>query len=303
MTKLKLALAFCVFLMLVNPALRAQTPPESPAPGTPAAAEEDGKKDGEEEDDGEEDDAKDKKKPGERFRPYFSLGADLLFFIEDSSLESDPEPVLPAFFLAFGIPVVQLNSAALFIVPSLDVYWTHYRWSDARARPVPAAIENRDEFVTGFFTGLGAEGQMRIAKSFLTRFSLGISADLRLVLVADGLNSDVDPVDQIKEDTKKVNDYFWEAKNLLFAHAALGFDFRALENYTVGIGVKAWMPFSVPSRYANDSPLLGWRFGVMINFARLIGQAAPKKPESEPEEAAPESESNSNTPHGDPGAQ
>lgn len=272
--------------MLTLGALGAQTPGASGAP--PSSSGEAGREAGGSEGDGtdensEDGDAEDdEESSGERFRPWFSLGADLLFFVEDSSLESDPEPILPALFLGFGFPVVQAKSAALFIVPSLDVYWTHYRWSEARNRPVPAAIENRDEFVVGFFTGIGAEGRLRVKKSFSLRLGLGLSADLRLVLLAEGLN-DTDPIDTINKEKEKVNDYFWQGGNFLFANISLGFDFKVLENYNAGINVKAWVPFAAPERYGNDSALLGWRFGVMISFSRLIGPTAA----SEAEAAAP----------------
>jgi hypothetical protein len=283
---------FCIILTLVGPALKAQTPSGPAAPGTQAeAGAGDGSPDGETDENNNDDDAeKNKKKAGERFRPYFSLGADMIFFIEDSSLESDPEPILPALYFSFGFPVFQKNSIAVYVVPAFDIYWTHYRWSDARSRPVPAAIENRDEFVTGFITGLGAEGQMRLSKSFSIRLNLGLSADLRVILLADGLNPDVDPIAKINEEKEKVIDYFWKPANFLFAHIAFGFDFRISANYTVGLNIKTWIPFAAPKHYAGDSSLLGWRFGVLINFSRLIGTAAESAPASKDSETEPASD-------------
>ncbi|MDR3325103.1 MAG: hypothetical protein LBS82_03830 [Spirochaetaceae bacterium] len=207
---------------------------------------------------------------GRGARRFLALGGDLAFLIEDGSLESDPMPVLPTFFASFGFPLASLGGADVFIAPSLGFYSTHYRWSDLRGRPVPAASENREAEVYGVVAGAAAELHVPLSAAFVLKANLGLAADFRAVVLAGGLNDGVDPIDEIKRRNDAAADYFWGGARWLFARFALGFDWRPWNDYGVGLDVSMMAPFHPPEAAAGDTELLGWRFGVGVRFSRLF---------------------------------
>jgi hypothetical protein len=253
---------FALLFFIPLPHVGAQTPQETP----PSENWEEWNDEPEAADQAEAEAEKEKEK--QRF--YLSLNTDILFFIEDSSLESDPMPILPSFSARFGFPVAAVKGVAIFVAPALGFYSTYYRWSELLDKPVPAAIENREASIIGFVLGVGAEARWALSPSWVLRANLGLSADFRLILLADGLNEGVDPIDDIKKRNEKLSNYFWAGARWIFAHIIIGFDWKPWENYAVGLDFTMQMPFNPPTVNSGDSASIGWRFGIGARFTRLF---------------------------------
>jgi hypothetical protein len=211
---------------------------------------------------------------------YMAIGGGLLLIVENGSLfgdtvardentviDADPNPLVFAFNFNIGVPIKGNNFFSLYVTPKLDLYWTYYIWNDDIGKPLPAAAENRNEFVLGFFTGVDAEVQMVFGKSLLLFADLGIAADMRLVMVADGLN-ETDPLDKIADDVKKVKNYFFSAGRPFYFHAGLGVGLRSTQKYSIAVNLNMWLPFVAPEHRTGDSALLGWRFGMGVKITR-----------------------------------
>jgi hypothetical protein len=269
---------FAFFICVPLPRAGAQTPPpvpqtsprETPPPENTEEGDEGDVGDEEKKPDGDVDEEPPAQVEKEKQRFYLSLGVDILFFIEDSSLESDPMPILPSFFASFGVPVASIKALSLYAVPDIGIYSTYYRWSDLLDKPVPAAIENREASIYGFVVGIGAQARYTLPKSFILRAKLGLSADFRLILLADGLNEGVDPIDEIKKRNEKVSAYFWTDTRWLFAHFNIGFDWKAWDDYAVGLDFNMQIPFNPPQANTGDSSSIGWRFGIAARLTRLF---------------------------------
>jgi hypothetical protein len=191
---------------------------------------------------------------------------DAVIHTEDENIRADPNPIVFAFDFSAGFLVAGNNSFDIYILPSLAIYWTHYRWNDEIGRPLPAAVENRDEFVMGFFTGIDAEFQRPIGKSLLLFADAGLAADMRLVLIADGLNEGIDPLEEIAADVEKVKNYFW--KHPLYFHTALGVGMRHTKDYSIAVNLNMWLPFAPPPRIEGDIALLGARFALGMRLSK-----------------------------------
>ncbi|MDR2509921.1 MAG: hypothetical protein LBC77_04675 [Spirochaetaceae bacterium] len=211
---------------------------------------------------------KERARPAER--PYIGAGGTILFFIEDSSLKSDPMPVLPAFYLNFSYPVFQLDPIVVYAALSLDLYSTHYLWDKDGGRALPAAVENRDALVFGFPTGIAAELRFNIIDALAFRLNAGLSADFRLTLLAEDLNEGIDPIEEITANKNNIEKYFWEDFHWLFCEFSAGFDIKLWKKFSLELAGRAFLPFNPPAARDGDDKMLGWRFGVGIRIIRKL---------------------------------
>jgi hypothetical protein len=222
----------------------------------------------------------DEKETGETLKPppsekqparsLFAIGGSILFFIDDSSMESDPMPVLGALYLGFAYPVLKKSQFSCRIFVSLDVYSTHYRWSDALSRPVPAATENRRVTVTGFPAGAGAEIRYDFSRKAAAFGNIGLSADCRIVTFAENLREDIEDMDALKTEKNKIAGYFGNGVNWLFFEISAGTELKLWEKTSLDIKARSFMPFKHIERQTNDSAFLGWRFGLGISIVNRL---------------------------------
>jgi hypothetical protein len=162
----------------------------------------------------------------------------VLGILEDNGLHGDPAPILPSpgFAVSFA-----LKSAFRF-EPGIDLYSTYYGYSDELERAVPIADENRSASVYGVLVTLPLDYSYALSDSVGLRASLGVTADLRLCLIAPGLDDAAQGRDEAAAETEKISSYFWGAGRWLFPTAAVGADFRAGERYSIGIEARGWYP-------------------------------------------------------------
>jgi hypothetical protein len=279
----KSCVLFCViFLILAGTRYiyAQETPPSEP--DTAGTEQPDSEGDGGGEDDGSEDDRR--KKTPSRWKLYkkngffMALGGGTMLLVENGNFwgtnntgaSSAPNPIVFPFDFSVGFLIGGNNFFDIYVLPSLNIYWTDYRWGKAEdnepVRPLPAPNEGRDEFVMGFLTGVDAEFQILIGKSLLLFGDAGIAVDMRLVMFADGINDSDKEEIAADGDIDKVLNYFW--KRPFYFHAALGVGMRPIQNYSFAVNLNMWLPFAPPERFAGDSPMLGARFGLGVRISK-----------------------------------
>lgn len=170
--------------------------------------------------------------------PSFIYRASVLTILEDNGLYGDPAPILPSPGFAVALPLLSF----LKFEPGLDFYFTYYGYADQLGRAVPVSIEQRSAAVYGFMLNLPLDFSFRIAKLVGFHASVGMTADLRLCLVADGLESDTQGLSEAIAQTGQVAAYFWDAGRWLYPSASFGFDFPFTDKYYLGVDLRAWYP-------------------------------------------------------------
>lgn len=162
----------------------------------------------------------------------------VLAIFEDNGMEGDPMPIVPSlgagceFDLPF-LPVVRFE-------PSLDLYGTYYGYSYTLDRAVPYAIENRSSFVLGFVLGLPLAYHYRLPNGFVLRGFAGPAFDLRLCLLAGGLEGD--DADDADSQRKDIASYFWGNGRYFMPTAGIGVDFPVIKGLLLGAELRAWFP-------------------------------------------------------------
>lgn len=188
------------------------------------------------------------------------MNGSVLFFPEDNGLHSDPMPVLPSLGAGISYPFTDNFRAEL----TLDFYTTHYGYRLDRA--VPLAIENRSARVIGSFLALQAAWYFNINSVMTIRAYGGPAADLRIVLLAAGLNEGLDPLDEIRAETDSVRDYFWSKGRWFMPVVGAGLDFALNERFKIGVDMRVWTPV-YRLWTGEDLPAIeGWRFGPGIRL-------------------------------------
>jgi hypothetical protein len=194
-----------------------------------------------------------------------SFEGSIFFFPEDNGNEGDPMPVLPSFGAALAYQVW----GPLYAELTLDLYFTHYRYSTLLDRAVPAAIENRSAFVFGILPGIQAVGRFPLSKWFTLRVYGGPAADLRIVTLAADLN----PRDtaggletNARLQTDAVREYFWGKGRWFLPVAGAGIDYTINEKFLLGLDFRTWFPL-YRAWSGEDLPAVeGWRFGMGLRF-------------------------------------
>ncbi|AEF81450.1 hypothetical protein [Leadbettera azotonutricia] len=193
----------------------------------------------------------------------------VLFFPEDNGMHSDPMPVLPSPGVAVSYPL----PGPMHLELTLDLYFTHYGYDFDLDRAVPYAIENRSSFVLGSVLGLQAMALFDIGSRIDVRAYGGFAADLRIVLLAEDLNSsDFTGVPQSDPQiqTDAVRDYFWSSGRWLLPVIGGGMDFDLNSKLKLGLDLRVWFPLYKVWTAENLPAVEGWRFGIgaRITFRR-----------------------------------
>ncbi len=186
----------------------------------------------------------------------------VLAILEDNGLEGDPMPILPSLGAGaeFALPFLPI----LRFEPSLDLYGTYYGYSYTLDRAVPYAIENRSSFVTGFVLGAPLAYRYRFPNGIILRGFAGPALDLRLCLVAGGLEGA--DKDDASSQTADVASYFWGGGRWFQPTAGLGADFPLLKDIGIGAELRTWFPVY---KLWSDEELPakeGWRFALALRF-------------------------------------
>jgi len=186
------------------------------------------------------------------------VNGSVLFFPEDNGMYSDPMPVLPSLGLGASYPITDILKLEL----TLDFYMTHYGYALDRA--VPQAIENRSALVIGSLFAFQAAAYFNVTSFMTVRAYGGPAADLRIVLVAEDLNSG--DMDDAQRQTDAVLNYFWSSGRWFMPVVGAGVDFNISSRFKVGIDLRVWIPIYRLWTGEDLPPIEGWRFGPGIRF-------------------------------------
>ncbi|GHV83804.1 hypothetical protein AGMMS50212_11440 [Spirochaetia bacterium] len=192
-----------------------------------------------------------------------SFGCSILVLQEDYGFESAPTPVLPAPFIALSFPPLG-GFIKLRLETTVDLYFTHYKWSYSMNCPLPSEIENRSAFVFGIMPALQVQGSFDI-KKLNFRVNAGLAADLRVITIAEDLNA-ADWEDATAQ-TNLIKDYFWEGARWLFPELGLGVGYNFSPKYSVGLDFRFYFPLDKPEAAANIQGG-GSRFAIGVRISR-----------------------------------
>nr|WP_010257854.1 hypothetical protein [Treponema primitia] len=203
------------------------------------------------------------KLPAEKFTLAFR--GSVLIFPEDNGLDSDSGPILPSAGIsaAWLLPLVK----SLQIELSLDFYGTYYAYSYKLDRTIPANPENRSAFVIGSILGVQALKTFPLTDTLRLRVYGGPAADLRICLIADGLEGE-DEKDASKQ-TSDIAAYFWGQGRWFMPVIGTGMDFTVTEKLRMGLDLRVWFPIYRLWTGESLPSIEGWRFGAGLRFSVL----------------------------------
>ena len=201
----------------------------------------------------------------------WAIHGGLFYFAADNGVNSDPAPILPT--LGGSISLRLTNYLRLEFTE--DIYFTNYEYNTEYNYPMASNPENRSAFVLGFITGIQLTGVIRIREEITVRVYGGPAADLRLVLLAFGLNHPSDFTGNIETDarlqTNAIGKYFWGEGRMFMPVFGAGMDFPINERFFLGFDLRVWFP--VYKMWTNDqTPAIdGWRFGAGLRITPRLG--------------------------------
>ncbi|MFP3043824.1 hypothetical protein LQZ19_18585 [Treponema primitia] len=198
------------------------------------------------------------KLPAEKFT--LALQGSVLAFPEDNGLDSDSGPILPSLGILAAWTLVKSFQIEL----SLDFYGVYYAYSYKLDRPVPAIPDNRSAFVIGSILGVQALKTFPLSDTLRLRAYGGPAADLRICLVADGLEGE-DEKDASKQ-TSDISAYFWDRGHWFMPVIGAGLDFNLTEKLRMGLDTRVWFPAYRLWTGESLPSIEGWRFGVGLRF-------------------------------------
>ncbi len=160
----------------------------------------------------------------------------LAFIPEDNGTAGDPSPLIPSFGVSWG------HSFASWVAfePSLDFFSTYYGYETTLERAIPLALENRRSLVIGTLLSLPFRFSVTLAERFRLNLLLGPAFDLRLCLIADGLQDS--DLEDATEQTSRAFSYFWSEGRWFRPLSGLGADWRDSRGRRFGLDLRAWMP-------------------------------------------------------------
>jgi hypothetical protein len=201
------------------------------------------------------------KLPAEKF--ILAFRGSVLIFPEDNGLDSDSGPILPSIGILAVWPLVK----SLEIELSLDFYGTYYAYSYKLDRAIPAIPDNRSAFVIGSILGVQALKTFPLSDTLHLRVYGGPAADLRICLVADGLEGEDEK--DASEQTSEISAYFWGQGRWFIPVIGTGMDFNVTEKLRMGLDLRVWFP--VYRLWTGESlpSIEGWRFGAGLRFSVL----------------------------------
>ena len=180
----------------------------------------------------------------------------------------DPAPILPS----VGFSAEWQFWGPLRLELSEDIYFTNYEYNADLGCPLPCNPENRSAFVMGFMTGLQITGFFPVGgKGAGVRIYGGPAADLRIVVLAFGLNHPGDFTGSIETDaqlqTNAIRENFWSNGRWFMPAAGTGMDFPINEKFLIGFDLRTWFPVYRLWQTSENIPKIdGWRFGVSLRI-------------------------------------
>ena len=195
----------------------------------------------------------------------WAFQGNILFFAADNGVDSDPAPIIPSGCFSFAFQFAPFFKLEL----TEDIYFTNYEYNSTLGYPMACNPENRSAFVMGFITGIHAVYYLPLKNGAMRVFG-GPAFDLRLIILAIGLNHPADFTGDIKTDaqlqTNAIKKYFWAKGRWFMPVAGIGFDFPINERFLIGFDLRTWFP--VYRLWTNEEiPAIdGWRFGAGLRI-------------------------------------
>ena len=191
---------------------------------------------------------------------WFGAGS-VLFFPERNGVHSDAMHVLPS--PGAGLALNVFGRLPINLEITLDLYLATYGYSYVLNRAVPRAWENRSAAVIGQVLGSQVSYFYRFKRVPITfRAYGGLAMDIRIIFKAWDLNSALDPIDEIRRETKAVSRYFWSGVRWLLPMIGIGADYDLNEKLRLGLDFRIWFPMYRMWTKENLPAIEGWRFGI-----------------------------------------
>jgi hypothetical protein len=192
----------------------------------------------------------------------WSITGSILYFPADNGVDSDPAPILPSLGGSVSLKII----GPLRLELTEDIYFTNYEYNSTLGYPMACNPENRSAFVMGFITAFQFTGNFSLGdKGTAFRVYAGPAADLRIVILAIGLNHPADFTGDIRTDaqlqTDAIRDYFWSDARWFMPVAGIGMDFPVNEKFLLGFDLRTWFPVYKYWTDENLPVIDGWRFG------------------------------------------
>jgi hypothetical protein len=197
-------------------------------------------------------------------RLHWSYSGSLFFLAADNGKQgADPFPIVPSLGLSVAYPVW----GPLRLELTEDLYFSNYEYNTEHGYPMACNPENRSAFVMGMLTGLQATGLFPIRQTGIdVRAFAGLTADIRIVVLAFGLNHPDDFTGDIETDaqlqTDAIREYYWDKGRWFLPTAGAGMDFPINEKYLLGFDFRVWFPLYRLWTDEQIPKIDGWRFGV-----------------------------------------
>jgi hypothetical protein len=182
---------------------------------------------------------------------------------EDNGLESDPMPIMPSAGAALGYSIF----GSLGVELSLDFYGTYYGYSEKLDRVIPVNPENRSSFVIGSVLGLQLLGIFNLTDSVWFRVYGGPGADLRLCLIAGGLEGE--EREMVAREVNAIASYFWNQSRWFLPVFGMGIDYDLNEKIRLGFDTRVWFPVYRRWTGENLPAVEGWRFSAGFKLTLL----------------------------------
>ncbi|MBQ5781203.1 MAG: hypothetical protein IIW10_04580 [Spirochaetaceae bacterium] len=179
--------------------------------------------------------------------------------VDDPMAVSAPGPII--FTLGGGCNFIFKDAFAF--SPTLFFFGNYYLWEGDRA--YPAEIEHRTSLALNFLLDLPFVYYFRW-KDFYFSGGIGLAANMRIAALAQGVP------DGDKDDSKEIQNFFWENLNFLYPSLQLNCDFITSHGISAGLGVRLFLSVGSWVRKASffDGAYLSAFFRITLEEMGLV---------------------------------